>query len=221
MIQRIIEFLSLFIAGAIVISFHEFAHAFAAVKNGDNTPKAYNRYTLNPVAHFDLLGILCFVFARFGWAKPVPINPYNFRKYRLGLFTVSIAGVLMNYLMAFLAYPLYVVCYNYLPDMMLFDEVITLSVGYIWVLSLNFCVFNLLPFYPLDGFRIVDALNRKRGPIYRFLHRYGQYVLLSLVLLSIVADFTGFYYIDLLGWFMRFATDIVGWPITAVWNTIF
>ena len=83
---------------------HEFAHGFAAVKSGDLTPKLQNRYTLNPFAHFDLPGLLCFLFAGFGWAKPVPINPNNFTNYKKGCFFVSIAGVVMNYVTSFIAY---------------------------------------------------------------------------------------------------------------------
>jgi Zn-dependent protease len=70
----------------IVLPLHEFAHAFAAVKNGDLTPRLNNRYTLNPLAHFDLIGLICFAFVGFGWAKPVPINPYNFNNYKKGCF---------------------------------------------------------------------------------------------------------------------------------------
>lgn len=220
-VYNIISLIATFLAVVVVLSFHEFAHAHMAVKNGDPTPRLYHRYTLNPVAHFDLLGLLCFLFARFGWAKPVPINPGNFRHYKKGLVEVSLAGVVMNYIMAFVAFPLYALCLKYLPDMLLFDELITFFFEFVFILSLNFCVFNFLPLYPLDGFRLVDALSTRRGKVYMFLRNYGQYILLGLVLLSILADMTGFVYIDLLGWFMQFATNILGWPITALWGLIF
>ena len=86
-----------FIAVAVVLSLHEFAHAFVAYKCGDVTPKLNGRLTINPIAHFDLLGLLMFTFAGFGWAKPVPINPYNFRHYKRGLGFTAVAGVVMNY----------------------------------------------------------------------------------------------------------------------------
>ena len=73
------ELLASFLAVIAVISLHEFAHAFVAYKCGDPTAKFSGRMTLNPVKHFDLWGMLCFAVAGFGWAKPVPINPYNFR----------------------------------------------------------------------------------------------------------------------------------------------
>lgn len=78
MVELVLRYICSFLALMVVLPLHEFAHAFMAVKHGDMTPKLYNRYTINPLAHFDLIGLACFVFAGFGWAKPVPINPNNF-----------------------------------------------------------------------------------------------------------------------------------------------
>lgn len=99
--------------------------------------------------------------------------------------------------------------------------------GLIGAYSLSFCVFNLLPFYPLDGFRIVDALSKRRGKVYRFLRQYGHYILLFLIAESFLCDIfvrlgvSQMSYLDLLGWVMYFATNIVGWPISALWSAIF
>ena len=81
----VIQLAASFIAVVIVLTLHEFAHSYVAVKCGDPTPKWNGRLTLNPLRHFDLVGLLCFAFVGFGWAKPVPINPYNFknRKYAI------------------------------------------------------------------------------------------------------------------------------------------
>lgn len=95
-INTLLQYVAIFIAIIIVMPAHEFAHAFAAVKSGDDTPKMSGRYTLNPFAHFDVVGILMLMFAHFGWAKPVPINPYNFRDIKKGYFWTSVAGVLTN-----------------------------------------------------------------------------------------------------------------------------
>ena len=100
--------LAQFLAVAVVLSFHEFAHAYAAYKNGDPTAKFAGRLTLNPAKHFDPIGVITFALAGFGWAKPVPVNPNNFKDYRKGCFWTSIAGVLMNYAMAFLFYPVFI-----------------------------------------------------------------------------------------------------------------
>ena len=76
---KLVLYLANFLAILIVLPCHEFAHAFAAVKNGDETPRLSGRYTLNPFAHFDPLGLVMLIVLRFGWAKPVPVNPDNFR----------------------------------------------------------------------------------------------------------------------------------------------
>ena len=93
-----------FLAVVVVISLHEFAHAYVAYKCGDPTAKWAGRMTLNPVKHFDLLGMLAFALLGFGWAKPVPVNPANFKNYKRGSFLTSAAGVAVNYVMAFLFY---------------------------------------------------------------------------------------------------------------------
>ena len=87
---------------AMVIAFtmHEYAHGIVAYWNGDNTAKNMGRLTVNPLKHLDVFGTLLLLFVGFGWAKPVPINPNNFEKIRKGVFTVSIAGVTMNLLLA-------------------------------------------------------------------------------------------------------------------------
>lgn len=216
--------LAQFLAVALVLSLHEFAHAYAAYKCGDPTAKFSGRLTLNPAKHFDPLGVLMFAVAGFGWAKPVPVNPNNFRNYRKGCFWTSIAGVLMNYVMAFLLYPVFVLVVIYVCPQFagtyMHDFLYTFFYA-LFACSLSFCVFNLLPFYPLDGFRIVDAVNTKRGKIYRFLREKGNYVLLGLIFVHILADrFYFLEYIDILGYVLNFAIGIFGRPITAFWKWI-
>ncbi len=194
-------------------------------KCGDPTAKFQGRMTVNPVKHIDLLGILAFALVGFGWAKPVPVNPNNFKNYRRGCFWTSAAGVIANYLMAFLAYPLWLLVIEYVIPLLAGKYAayfLYYLFGYFYIRSLSFCVFNLLPFYPLDGFRIVDALNKKRGKVYQFLRQYGYYILLGLLLISMVAQRIPFFaYIDVLGYFTSFATDILGKPITLFWNLFF
>ena len=190
MIERLIDYLCIFVALLIVLPVHEFAHAFAAVKSGDNTPRLYGRYTLNPLAHFDPMGLILFVFAGFGWAKPVPINPNNFKHYKRGCFFTSISGVLANYLLAFLIYPLLVLSLR-MPDIGNFDDIVFGILFYIYTFNLTFFIFNLLPIYPLDGFRAIEVFSKRRGKVYWFLRKYGQFILLGLLAFSIIADFTG------------------------------
>lgn len=227
MLEPFFSILATFLAVTVIITFHEFAHAYVAYKCGDPTAKFAGRMTLNPIKHFDPLGIVMFALAGFGWAKPVPVNPYNFKKYKSGCFWTAVAGVLMNYVMAFIFYPLFILVMMYLQPIFYG----TYMAGFLQTLfaalylySLGFCVFNLIPLHPLDGFRIIDAVNTKRGKVYRFLRDKGHYILLGLILLHYLAGrsyFAYLGYIDVLGYFLTFAENILGRPITLFWNWIF
>ena len=221
MVDKIIEYLSIFLALMIVLPVHEFAHGIAAVKSGDFTPKLYNRYTLNPLAHFDLVGLVCFAVLGFGWAKPMPVNPNNFENYKRGCFWVSIAGVLANYLLAFIAFPLFLLAILYVPSFGYFTTVLFLTLSYIYTFSLVFFVFNLIPVYPLDGFRVVDVFSKKRGNVYMFLRNYGMYVLYGLFFLGILADITNIYQLDILSIAINFVKSIIEVPIIKFWGLIF
>ena len=227
MLDYVIQLIASFFAVVIVLTLHEFSHAFVAYKCGDPTPKFSRRLTLNPLRHFDIVGLLCFTFVGFGWAKPVPINPNNFKKYRSGLALTSSAGVIMNYITAFVFFPLFMVVLNFgggMPDVLGgFFYYFTLD---LFSYSLSFCVFNLLPFHPLDGFNLIDALSRRRRRVLEFLRKYGYYILLALVVESFVCrrmvdgGIAMATYFDVLGWIMKFATNIFGYPIVALWNLL-
>ncbi len=220
MVEKILEYISIFLALMLVLPLHEFAHGFAAVKSGDYTPKMYNRYTLNPLAHFDVVGLVCFAVFGFGWARPMPVNPRNFKNYKQGCFFVSIAGVVANYLLAFVAFPLLVLAIMYVPTFGYFTDVLCSTLYYTFRFSLVFFVFNLLPFYPLDGFRLVDSLNKTRGKVYMFLRNYGIYLLYALFFLGIFADATGLYQIDILGNIINYVVSIIQKPILMFWGLI-
>ena len=230
---NIFSLIASLLAVAVVLTLHEFSHAFVAYKCGDPTAKMNGRLTLNPVAHFDLLGLVMFTLAGFGWAKPVPINPNNFRHYKSGLAFTAMAGIVMNYLSAFLFYLLFLVAqvyfitpYEYLN---LFIRAFT---GCLYIYSISFAVFNLIPLPPLDGWRLVEALNRRRGKVFRFFQRYGNLILIILIGIHFLVEFTAqfavfqiasqiFSYIDLLGWVLSYVTTWVGWPIYRLWGLVF
>lgn len=228
--QRLIYYLAAIFATIFVLVPHEYAHAFVAYKNGDPTAKMNGRLTLNPLKHLDPMGFIMITLVGFGWAKPVPINPYNFKNYRRGMFTTAVAGVITNYLIAFLAYPLYLVVVHYFPvnnDLLYYLRYFLVYVFYLTYARCLCCfVFNLLPLNPLDGFRVVEALTRPINKVRRFLQDYGQMILIVLIVESFLCDILVDFGVswasslDVLGYVLTFATNIIGKPITALWNWI-
>jgi len=236
--NELVEIIAGLIAVIFIFAPHEFAHAFIAYKSGDPTAKMQGRMTLNPVKHLDPAGFLLCAVAGFGWAKPVPINPGNFHHYRKGLFCTAIAGVVTNYIIAFVAYPLYLVVMNFLyyANMDFFNanewlavivRIIYYAFFYIYAYGMGIVVFNLLPVYPLDGFRVVESCTREVNPVRRFLRNYGMYILIVLVVESFLCGVIQRYtdieivkYFDILGYLQWFAVNIIGYPISALWNLI-
>jgi Zn-dependent protease len=173
----------------LVIAFtvHEFAHAWSADQLGDDTPRLNGRLTLNPLAHLDPLGSLMLVVSGFGWAKPVPINPYALRRRTpAGTMLVSIAGPFSNLLMAILAalpfragwLDLLATGGRILPSASDF------LVQFIFI-NLILFFFNLIPLAPLDGEKVAEYLLPPRGQdiLYR-VRPYGPFILIGLLFLG-------------------------------------
>ena len=219
----IIQYIALFLAILLVMPLHEFAHAFVAVKCGDNTPRAAGRYTLNPFAHFDILGLLMLMIARFGWAKPVPINPYNFKNVKWGYFWTSVAGVLANLLTAFLICPLYLAFLKYWSvDLMLFDDFFYYFLYFVYIVSINLFVFNLFPVFPLDGFRVLEVITNGKGKVVDFLRRYGYIFLMVFIVWGAIVNRIPSLpqYLDFFGSLMDILTGWLRWPIEAFWGLL-
>jgi Zn-dependent protease len=173
------------------VVFHEYAHGWAANYWGDNTAKAKGRLTLNPIPHMDPLGTLLFPAINmlsgmnilFGWAKPVPINPSQFRKFRPGLFWVSLAGPGMNFFLAFVSAFLFCALRVWVPPTFYLYEPL-IGMAYVGI-SLNYAlgIFNLIPLPPLDGSKIVEAfLPLELARKYETLTQYSFFILMALLL---------------------------------------
>ncbi len=151
------------------ISFHEFCHAFVAFLLGDDTAKKAGRLTLNPLAHIDPLGLLMIFLVRIGWAKPVPIDPRNFRHPRLDSIIVGLAGPASNMLLALVC--LYLM--HHLPWNLMTTTLRTLLSDFlqisVWI-NVMLGLFNLIPLPPLDGSHFIQALLPKslESAYYRF-----------------------------------------------------
>lgn len=170
-------FLSWLIALTIAITVHEFAHALAADRLGDPTPRVQGRLTLNPLAHLDPLGTLMLLIARFGWGKPVIFDPFNLRNPRRDAAIISLAGPVSNVILATLL-------------SVLLRVLLTTPVGFmayvfiqpVIMLNIVLAVFNLVPVHPLDGFKIVGGiLPPEYAKQWYELEPYGMIFLLFLI----------------------------------------
>ena len=190
----------------ISLSLHEFAHAFVAYKCGDNTPKMTGRVTLNPFNHMDPIGMICCVLFRFGWAKPVQINQNNFRNIKKGIILTSIAGVIMNLILAFVGYGIFCAL-SLISSANIILEFLKLFFYYLFVINLSLAVFNFLPIYPLDGFKFVEAVTKYNNSFVKFMYRYGNIILIVLIV-----------FFDSL---LVKLISLVSYPITWFWHLIF
>lgn len=194
----LILLVAILISATLAIVMHETAHGFVALKCGDPTAKNSNRLTLNPLAHFDLVGLLLLLVFGFGWAKPVPINPDNFKNRKRGVILVSIAGVITNLLLCglallllFLLYPPLIVLISSNSSLRLIGYLVLYMLIYSVNLNLMLAFFNILPIAPLDGFNLVNSLLPYGNKYSAFMRKYGWYVLLGLILISNLLDYVG------------------------------
>ena len=144
----------------IAITFHEFAHAWTAVKLGDDTPRNQGRLSLNPLAHLDPVGCFLLLFAGFGWGKPVEVNPRNYNRtmsMEKADAIVSVAGPVMNFLLAIVFTLIYCAVYKYNAIFFTTNYGEILKIFLVTTISMNIGlgVFNLLPLPPLDGSKVI------------------------------------------------------------------
>ena len=186
----------------ISLTLHEWGHAYAAYRCGDPTARNLGRMTLNPIAHIDPMGFLCLLLLGFGWAKPVPVNSRNYRNYRVGETVVSLAGVFMNFLLVLAASITLIILGRTYPQAFA-NEALMSILYYLLSLNVTLMVFNLIPIYPLDGYHIFELLLGRFLPprLLYVLRRYGNLILIGLLLLGNVLRFSPISYVQL--WIVR------------------
>lgn len=220
----------------VTLTVHEYAHGYMAYKLGDNTAKARGRLTLNPIQHIDPVGALCMLFFGFGWAKPVPINPRNFKNYKRGFALTALAGPVSNFILAFLSAGVYLLIFALVKDTAFESDfayklIVNLLKFFSVFHSVNvgIALFNLIPIPPLDGSRILNvilppktyfAIMKHERTIYYVLLGWlliGEFVVTFLLSIPII------YYNPILSSIVRIfsLSDILGFLISKVSSFIF
>lgn len=194
--QKPIILLAWLAAILISLTIHEFAHAWVANLKGDKTAEMAGRLTLNPLAHIDWLGMLLLVTLGFGWAKPVPFNPYNLKDPRKDALWIAMAGPLSNLFLAVLAATVFRGLFT--AGIMDWTNGLFAFLLFLVIINLFLMIFNLVPIYPLDGSKVLDVLLAK--PEHQKLKMqimiYGPRVLFALVILSIFTSFNIFFFVS-------------------------
>ena len=208
---------ALLIAYLIVLLFslgsHEYAHALSAYKNGDATAKLMGRMSLNPFKHFDTYGFVCLMLLGYGWANPVPVNPYYFTKGKRSMFQVAVSGILANLILALLFSLGFALLNTFAFDFLMNESFWSVLVYYIFMLGINInlslAVFNFLPFYPLDGSKILELMLKPENKFLQFLQKYSMLIMLALLIFGII-DFL-----------LQIATSFLGTGMIVMWSQLF
>ena len=179
----------------ITLTIHEFSHGYVAYLLGDDTAKRAGRLTLNPISHIDPVGLLMLFIVRIGWAKPVPVNPYNFKNQKRDMAITAAAGPAANFAMAILlsiifrisgfSHPDFI--YGYVGNMQLIVYIISEIIKYAILINLALGIFNLIPIPPMDGSKILGGfLSDEAYYKYTAQERKGAQILMIIFAISFV-----------------------------------
>ncbi|HCA31136.1 MAG TPA: site-2 protease family protein [Ruminococcaceae bacterium] len=172
----------------VALPIHEFSHAYVADRMGDQTARWNGRLTLNPFAHLDVIGTALIFLIGFGYAKPVPVNPRNFRDYKKGTILTSFAGPLSNFILGFLSLLIFrLILFASSSDM--FYYFLSLFIVNFAYTNIILAVFNLMPVPPLDGYRIASSFLPPRWVF--FIERYQWYITIAFFVLVVSDRFGG------------------------------
>ena len=203
---ELVAFLLAYVCAMLIaITAHEFSHAFVADKFGDLTPRLNGRLSLNPIKHFDLFGFLSFLVVGFGWAKPVPIDPFKFRNYNRGRRLVALSGILTNLVFAIIFSCAFFFSFEALA---LSSNLFLNFLGYFfrlsYIINLSLAIFNLLPIYPLDGFKFLETFFKPDNGFVLFMQRWGSLILLLFILTPLFDMLYALVVSNITNWIMSF-----------------
>lgn len=176
------------------LSFHEFAHAYAAYKLGDNTAAYQGRLTLNPLAHLDPIGSMMLLFIGFGYAKPVPVNPINLKDPRVDMMKIAFAGPLSNLFLClvsciiirFMGQSIFMYS-NYTLELSSFGLLLYIFA----IINMTLAIFNLIPIHPLDGGQIFGGYLDKINPNFSYkLRSDGPKILFAIIIIGYLTGFS-------------------------------
>lgn len=196
MMDEIMHYLYIIPCAIIAIVLHELSHGLVSYWLGDPTPKETGRLSINPSNHIDIMGAICLVLFGFGWAKPVMVNPSYYRKPKLGMTLVALAGPLMNFLVMILSFffmwlTLKITIWTNMWDSVLL-EIVYNFFDYLAIINLGLGLFNLIPIPPLDGSKVIGViLPEKAYEEYMSYQRYGMFFMMGLLILLNVLDTYG------------------------------
>ena len=215
--EAVVQLIYFLVVVFMTLTIHECAHGYIAYKMGDPTASALGRLTLNPVRHIDPIGLLMMLFIGFGWAKPVPINPRNFKNPKAGMAISAAAGPVSNVLMAILGLLIRTVLIRIFIAADIYNGFAVSAVSFFELfamLNVWFAVFNLIPIPPLDGSRIVSYfLPQRLYYYYNYVERYGFVILIILLNLDRINKNFNFIWIfqTVAGWVLNGLNFAINW----------